>query len=128
MSNDISIYIELEDFVKKNDQKKINEKFLNLCQIGATFEEIKFFIESGCDPCIDNGHLFQDEFLHLCYWNGSLEAIQFMIKYGCDPHMNDDEPFIKSCANQNIDVPLYFIDKYNVNINSQNGKALEIAY
>lgn len=54
-----------------------------------------------------------------------LEFIKRMIELGVDPHYDNDMPFIVSCRNKTIDVPLYFINEYHVDVNVQNGSAAQ---
>lgn len=63
-------------------------------------------------------------FLYLCY-TGTLEDICYFIDSNLvDPRMYNDLPFTKACGNDDINVPLYFINNFNVDINVNNSKPL----
>jgi len=63
-------------------------------------------------------------FIDKMHYNLLLQQIEFMIDHGANPRYNNDKPFVLSCANIDINVPRYFINNWNVDINAHDGEAM----
>lgn len=75
-------------------------------------------LDSGIQDNI-NGY-----FIVACQYKATLEDIEYMVNNGANPNVMEDQAFIDVCRRDNPRMVQHFIDKYNVNINAQNGRAL----
>jgi hypothetical protein len=68
-----------------------------------------------------------DAFVDILDWSTQylpLDLIKKMIDLGADPYYSNARPFIVSCCQTNTDIPLYFIKEYNIDVNIENGLAM----
>ena len=79
-------------------------------------------VNSGIQTDIDNYFIsvLQRE-------NITLDDIKFMVENGANPRANNDQLFVDSCAFEDINIPIYFINVHGVNIRAHNEGAFSNA-
>lgn len=66
-------------------------------------------------------------FIGQMIYEHTLDEIKFMIENGADPRYNNDEAFLRICTSRDLNIPLYFINDCNADVNVNNSIALEYA-
>ena len=100
-----------------------NDDSLLLATSLGKLEVVEYLIDHGA-----NVHANNDKIIIDAVKSGNLKLIKYLVEHGANVHILDDQVIVHACGvGGNLDIVKYLVEEHNIDVHSQDDKALIIA-